>query len=106
MPKAQDVLYAVVGAGDFAAGKVRAARRSVDRDAARRYFEDFVVRGRKAWADVRGAAATKQAAAQTAAARSRVKAATTSVGKAVRANARATRAAAAKTGTSAKSARK
>lgn len=94
MPKARDVLYAVVGAGDFAAGKVREARKVVDRDAATRYFEDFVIRGRKAWSDVRSSAATKQAVAQSAAARSRVKAATTSVGKAVRANAKATRSAA------------
>ena len=103
MPKAQDVLYAVVGAGDFAAGKVRAARATVDRDRASKYFEDFVIRGRELWRDVRSSAATKQAVAQTAAARSRAKAAATSIGKAVRANAKATRSAAAKT---AKSTRK
>ena len=91
MDKAQELLYAVVGAGDYAFEKARNAKKLADRKTTQKLYTDFVRRGRGISTRVRGSATTKQAVAQTKAARTQVKAAATSVGKAVRTNAKATR---------------
>ena len=88
MDKAQEVLYAAVGAGDFALEK---ARKLADRKTTQKFYKDFVKRGRAISTKVRGSTTTKQAVAQTKAARSQVKAAATSVSKAIRINAKATK---------------
>ena len=86
MPRTQEFLYAVVGAGDLALEKARSLR-AVDPKATARVYEDFVKRGQVLSHKIRNSAASKQAMAQTKTARSQVKAATTSVTKAIRANA-------------------
>lgn len=97
MPKFENVLYAVVGAGDLALEKALSARDIVDRDRNQAVYKDFVARGRNLSRRITGARPTKQAVHQTKVARSQVRAAATSVRKAVDANARASRAAARKT---------
>ena len=92
-----ELLYAVVGIGDYAAEKVSNVRKLVDRKSSTKLYDDLVTRGRTLSKRVGNSAATKRAVAQTSTARSHVKGAATSVGKAVRANARATRSAARKT---------
>jgi hypothetical protein len=87
MAKTQELLYAVVGAGDYALEKVRSVTKVADRKATTKLYADFVTRGRGISTKVRNSAPTKQAVAQTKTARSQIKAATTSLGKAVRANA-------------------
>jgi hypothetical protein len=86
MAKTQELIYAVVGAGDFAIEKVRDLRKIETKDASTVYG-DFVTRGRSLSKKIRNSAPTKQAAAQTKTARTQVKAAATSVSKAIRANA-------------------
>jgi hypothetical protein len=93
MAKAQELLFAVVGAGDFALEKVRKAG-AIDRKTSRKFYRDFVKRGRTLTTRVQNSGPTKQAVAQTKVARSQVKAAATSVTKAARANTKATKAAA------------
>lgn len=97
MAKAQDVIYAVVGAGDFAVAKAKGAKKLTDRKVTTKYYKDFVKRGKALTTKIKNAPPTKQAVAQTKTARSQVKAAATSVTKAVRANSRATKSAASKT---------
>lgn len=97
MAKTQELLYAVVGAGDFALEKARHVSKVTDRKATTRIYKDFVKRGRNLSTRIKGSGATKSAVAQTKTARSQVKAAATSVTKAVKANTKATRAAATKT---------
>jgi hypothetical protein len=89
MPKTQEIVYALVGVGDFAAEKVRGVRTIADRKATQKVYKDFVKRGRGLSKKVGSSAPTKHAVAQTRAARAQVKAATTSVRKAVRLDARA-----------------
>ena len=96
MAKAQQIIYAVVGAGDLAVEKAANLRKVVDRETTEQLYNDFVKRGRSVSKRIGNAAPTKRAAAQTKTARSQVKAAATSVGKAVRANVDATRSAATK----------
>ena len=93
MPKTQELLYAVVGAGDFA---LERAKSLTDRESAAKLYKDFVKRGRGLSTKIKSSAATKQAIAQTRTARSQVKAAATSASKAVRADAKAARSAASK----------
>ena len=88
-PKPQDVIYAVVGAGDFAVEKIRGLSLVGDRKAVTKYYKDFIKRGRALSRSIRNAPPTKRALAQTKTARSQVKAAATSIGKAVRADAKA-----------------
>ncbi len=95
MAKAQEMVYAVVGAGDFALDKVKGASK-FDRKKTQKLYRDFVKRGRTLSTKIRNSTPSKRAVAQTKAARSQVKAAATSVGKAVGANAKATRSAATK----------
>lgn len=94
MPKTQELLYAVVGAGDFTVQKVKDL---ADRKQSEKVYNDFVTRGRTISKKIRNSAPTKNAVAQTKTARAQVKAAATSVRKAVRADAKATKSAAAKT---------
>jgi hypothetical protein len=93
MPKTEELLYAVVGAGDFAVEK---AKGLADRDTTAKVYKDFVKRGRSLSTKIRSSAPTKQAIAQTKTARSQAKAAATSATKAVRANSKAARSAATK----------
>lgn len=93
MAKAQDVIYAVVGAGDFAVAKAKNAKKLADRKVTTKYYKDFVKRGKSLTTKIKNAQPTKQAVAQTKTARAQVKAAATSVTKAVRANTRATKSA-------------
>ena len=86
MAKTQDVLYAVVGAGDFALERIRKVR-SIDMKAPTEVYSEFVTRGSKLAKKIRTSAPSKQAVAQTKTARTQVKAAATSVSKAVKANA-------------------
>ncbi len=96
MPKGENLVYALVGAGDYAIDKVRNVR-SFDRKKSEKLYNDFVSRGRKLSTSIRNARPTKQAVEQTKVARSQVKAAATSVRKAVGTNVKATRSAAGKT---------
>lgn len=93
MAKAQELLYAVVGAGDFAVEK---AKDLTDRKTTTRAYKDFVKRGRTLSTKIKSSAPTKQAIAQTRIARTQAKAAATSATRAVQANAKATRSAATK----------
>ena len=86
MAKTQEVLYAVVGAGDFAIDKARNLR-TIDAKKAGTIYTDFVKRGQSLSKKIRTSAPSKQAVAQTKTARTQVKAAATSVSKAIRANA-------------------
>ncbi len=86
MAKTQELMYAVVGAGDFAIEKVRDLR-NIEAKSAGTVYSDFVKRGRSLSKKIRNSAATKQAAVQTKTARTQVKSAATSVSKAIRANA-------------------
>jgi hypothetical protein len=85
--KSQEVLYAVVGAGDFAIEKVRDLPLITNSKARTKIYKDFVKRGRSLSTRIQNSAPTKQAIEQTKTARTQVKAAATSVGKAMRANA-------------------
>ena len=96
MPKAQEMLYAVVGAGEVAMEKIVDARQVIDRQRSQKAYNDFVKRGRTLSTKIKNSGPSKQAKEQTKVARSQVKAAATSVSKAVRANAKATRSAATK----------
>ena len=96
MPKTENLVYALVGAGDYAFDKVKNVR-SIDRQKGEKLYNDFVTRGRKLSTSIKNARPTKQAVEQTKVARSQVKAAATSVRKAVGANVKATRSAAGKT---------
>jgi hypothetical protein len=42
MPKANDVLFAVVGAGDFAVEKARSVGKLAHRESTSRLYEEFV----------------------------------------------------------------
>lgn len=97
MAKSQEIFYAVVGAGDLAVEKVRGISKLADQKTTRKYYRDFVKRGKSLTTSIKNSATTKRAVAQTKSARTQVKAATTSISKAVRLNARATQSAAKKT---------
>lgn len=96
MAKTQELLYAVIGAGDLTVEKVRGLRELTDRKQTEKVYKDFVKRGRTISTRIRNSAPTKTAVAQTKTARSQVKAAATSVRKAVKADVRATTSAATK----------
>jgi hypothetical protein len=84
MDKAQELLYAVVGAGDFAMEKARNARKLADRKTTEKYYKDFVKRGRALSTRVSSSGPAKQAVTRSKAARTQVKAATTGVTNALR----------------------
>lgn len=96
MPKTQELVYALVGAGDFAMEKARSVSKITDLNASEEVYKDFIKRGRTLSRRVTTAAPTKRALEQTKTARAQVKAATTSVAKAVRLDAKAARSAATK----------
>jgi hypothetical protein len=83
MAKAQEVLYAVVGVGDFTVQKVKELTK-IDRKSSEKVYNDFVKRGKSLSTKVKNAAPTKRAFEQTKTARTQVKASTTSVGRAIR----------------------
>ena len=97
MPKTQELIYAVVGAGDFTVEKVKDLRNLADLKKSEKLYNDFIKRGRTISKRIRNSAPTKNAIAQTKTARTQVKAAATSVRKAVTADFRATTSAATKT---------
>jgi hypothetical protein len=65
MAKAQEIIYAVVGAGDFAVGKVKNVSTIADRKANQKRYRDFVKRGRRLSTTVKNSKPGKQIAAQT-----------------------------------------
>ena len=83
MARAQEVLYALVGAGDFTVQKVKDLSR-IDAKSSQEVYEDFVKRGKSLSTKVRNSASTKLAMEQTKTAQTQVKAAATSVGKAIK----------------------
>ncbi|MGH9196966.1 MAG: hypothetical protein ACRD1T_14650 [Acidimicrobiia bacterium] len=91
VPKTQELLYAVIGAGDYTLEKVKSVSKVTDRKTTQKLYKDFVKRGRTLSSRIKNSAPTKQALAQTKTARTQVKSAVTSVTKAVNANTRATR---------------
>lgn len=95
MPKGENLVYALVGAGDFAIDKVKNVR-SIDRKKGEKLYNDFVTRGRKLSTSISNARPSKKAVEQTKVARTQVKAAVTSIRKAIGAQAKATRSAAGK----------
>jgi hypothetical protein len=97
MPKTQELIYAVVGAGDFTVQKVMDLRSLTDLQQTQEVYNDFVKRGRTISKRIQNSAPTKNAVAQTKTARTQVKAAATSVRKAVKADLKATTSAASKT---------
>jgi hypothetical protein len=97
LAKTQELFYAVVGAGDLAVEKVRGLSKFADQKTTRKYYRDFIKRGKSLTTSIKNSGATKRAVAQTKTARTQVKAATTSLGKAVRLNASATQNAVKKT---------
>ena len=96
MANTQEILYAVVGAGDLAVEKVRGISKLADQKTTQKYYKDFIKRGKSLTTSIKNSAPTKRAVAQTKTARTQVKAATTSVTKAVKANTKAVRSAAEK----------
>jgi hypothetical protein len=97
MAKAQEMLYAVVGAGEFAIEKAKDARSLTDPKSTQKLYKDFVKRGRSLSTRIKNSGPTKQAIAQTKTARSRIRGAATSVTKAAQATAKGTRTAPAQT---------
>jgi hypothetical protein len=65
MAKAQELLYAVVGAGDYAVDKVKNVRKVADRKVNQKLYRDFIKRGRTVSTKVKNAKPTQQIAAQT-----------------------------------------
>lgn len=65
MSKAQEIIYAVVGAGDFAVDKVKNVTSIADRKANEKRYRDFVKRGRTLSTKVKNSTPGKQIAAQT-----------------------------------------
>jgi hypothetical protein len=97
-----DVLLAVVGAGDYALEKVRSVGKVADPKVTQKLYRNLVKRGRTVSTQVKSSSATRRALAQSKAARTQVKAATTSVARAIRADAKATKSAASAAGSGSK----
>lgn len=95
MPKAENLIYAVVGVGDFALEKAKSVR-TFDLNKSEKLYDDFVSRGQKLSTSIKNSRPSKRAVEQTKVARTQVKSAATSVRKAVGANVKATRSAAGK----------
>lgn len=72
MPKAQELLYAVVGAGDFAVNKVKSVKIVADRKKGQKLYRDFVKRGRTLSTKVKNSTPGKQVRTQTESARKQV----------------------------------
>ena len=82
MAKAQELIYAVVGAGDFAVDKVKGVRKVADRRSNQKLYKDFVKRGRSLSTKVKNSTAGKQVVARTEPAREQLEDAFKSVTKA------------------------
>lgn len=82
MPKAQELLYAAVGTGDFAVEKVRSLKRLSDPRVNKKLYKDVVGRGRTVSRKVRQAPTTKKILEGTETARRQVQDATKTVTKA------------------------
>lgn len=87
MANAQEVLYALVGAGDFTVQKVKDLSQ-IDAKSSQEIYEDFVKRGKSLSTKVRNSAPTKRAIEQSRTAQTQGKATATSVGKAIKVGAR------------------
>jgi hypothetical protein len=98
-----DVLLAVVGAGDYAVEKVRNVGKVADPKVTHKLYRELVKRGRTVSTQVRNSGPSRRAVSQSKAARTQVKAAATSARKAFRADAQATRSAATSAGRGSKS---
>lgn len=86
MTKAQEVLYAVVGAGDFAVDKVKGIRKVADRKRNEKMYEDFVKRGRTLSVQVKNSTPGKQVRSGTEVAKDQLNDAAKNVGKALGVN--------------------
>ena len=86
MAKAQEVLYAVVGAGDFAVDKVKGIRKVADRTRNEKMYKDFVKRGRTLSTQVKNSTPGKQVRTGTEAAKEQLNDAAKNVGKALGVN--------------------
>ena len=60
MAKTQELLYAVIGAGDFAVDKARNVKKLADRKTNEKLFKDFVKRGRAISTKVKNSKPGKQ----------------------------------------------
>lgn len=89
MAKTQELLYAVVGAGDFALDKVKGFKRFAERDTNQKLYKDFVKRGRKLSTRIKNSNPTKQVRAQADVARKQVNEAAKGVQKAIGVNVQA-----------------
>lgn len=65
MAKAQELVYAVVGAGEFAVDKAKGITKIADRKKNEKLYKDFVKRGRTVSTKVRNSKPGKQITAQT-----------------------------------------
>lgn len=65
MAKAQELIYAVVGAGDFAVDKAKNVKKFADRKKNEKLYKDFVKRGRTISTKVKNSKPGKQFTAQT-----------------------------------------
>jgi U3 small nucleolar RNA-associated protein 14 len=86
MAKAQEVLYAVVGAGDFAVDKVKGIRKVADRKRNEKLYKDFVKRGRTLSTQVKNSKPGKQVRTGTEVAKEQLNDAAKNVGKAIGVN--------------------
>lgn len=65
MTKAKEILYATLGAGDFAVDKVKGVRRIADRKTNQKLYKDFVKRGRGVTTQVKNSTPGKEISART-----------------------------------------
>lgn len=82
MTKAQEILYATLGAGDFAVDKVKGVRRIADRKTNQKLYKDFVKRGRGLTTQVKNSTPGKEISARTEPVRSQAEEALKTVTKA------------------------
>lgn len=82
MTKAQEILYAALGAGDFAVDKVKGVRRITDRKTNQKLYKDFVKRGRGVTTQVKNSTPGKELTARTEPVRSQAEEALKTVTKA------------------------
>ena len=86
MAKAQEVLFAVVGAGDLAIDKVKGIRKVADRKRNEKMYEDLVKRGRTLSTQVKNSKPGKQVRTGTEVAKEQINDAAKNVGKALGVN--------------------
>lgn len=81
MAKTQEVLYAVVGASDFAVDKVKGIRKVADRKRNEKLYNEFVKRGRTLSTQVKNSKPGKQVRTSTEVAKEQLNDAAKNVGK-------------------------